>query len=153
MPTEKEIKNFKSPNLATDIIVEYSDGKKEGIVLVTRKNPPYGLAIPGGFAEWGLSLEENAVKEAKEETGLDVIIENPEKPFCVHSNPKRDPRGHVISVAYVAKGRGKLNAGDDAKTAGLYAIDEVIRLVKNDVLVFDHSRILTKYLAHRGYLK
>jgi ADP-ribose pyrophosphatase YjhB (NUDIX family) len=145
--------NYRSPFLATDIIIEYDNGRKKGIVLVTRKNPPYGLAIPGGFAEWGLTLEQNAIKEAREETGLEVIIENPEHPLCVRSSPCRDPRGHMVSVTYIAKGIGTLNAGDDAKSAALYSIDELIPLAKSNHLVFDHSEILKEYLHYRGYLK
>ena len=145
----KKLKRYKNPFPTSDIIIEY-DG---GIVLVERKNPPHGLAIPGGFAEWGLSLEENAVKEAKEETGLDIVIENPEAPLCVHSDPNRDPRTHVLSVTYIAKGFGKLQAGDDAKAARVYTINQVMQLIERDGLAFDHAKILTKYLKHRGYLK
>ncbi|MBI1969877.1 NUDIX hydrolase [Candidatus Woesearchaeota archaeon] len=142
--------NYRNPFPTTDIIIEYSDGKKEGIVLITRKNPPHGLAIPGGFAEWGLSLEENARKEAREETGLEVILETPEQPLCVHSAPDRDPRAHIISIAYVAKGYGTLRAGDDAVAARLYTIPEVKELIRKRQLAFDHDRILLKYLQWRG---
>jgi len=147
MPKQDEIECYRNPIPTTDIIIEYNNG----VVLITRRNPPYGLAIPGGFSEYGLSLEENATKEAKEETGLDVVIENPEKPFCVHSNPDRDPRGHMISITYIAKGYGNLRAGDDAKTAGVYSLEQVVELVKQKSLVFDHSNILEKYLKHRGF--
>ncbi len=148
MPKQEEIKCYRNPIPTTDIIIEYYN---RGIVLITRRNPPLGLAIPGGFSEYGLSLEENAIKEAKEETGLDVVIENPEKPFCVHSNPDRDPRGHMISITYIAKGYGNLKAGDDAKTAKVYSLDEIVEFVKQKSLVFDHSSILEKYLKHRGF--
>ena len=151
MPTKKQLEKFKHPFMATDIIIEYYDGKKQGIVLIERKNPPYGLAIPGGFAEVGISLEENAIKEAKEETSLDVILENPEHPLCIKSQPNRDPRNHVMSVVYIAIGQGKLEARDDAKEAYLYSIDEVISLLdKNNVLAFDHKDILQEYLEYRG---
>ncbi|KYK25452.1 hypothetical protein AYK26_05950 [Euryarchaeota archaeon SM23-78] len=145
--------NHQCPFTTTDIIIEYNDGSRNGIILVTRKNPPYGLAVPGGFAELGLTLEENAKKEAKEETGLEIIIENPEKPLCVHSHPNRDPRGHMISNTYIARGYGTLRAGDDAKTARLYTINEVKGLIQQEKLVFDHARILEKYLRHKGYYK
>ncbi len=144
------IQGHRNPIPTTDIIIEYSDGVKNGIVLITRKNPPYGIAIPGGFAEIGISLEDNARKEALEETGLEVILESPEKPLCVHSNPDRDPRFHILSVAYVGKGEGMLQAGDDAAGAQLYSIPEVKRLIKEKKLAFDHGRILEKYLEHRG---
>lgn len=156
-------KKYKNPIPTTDIIIEYmdeksgekssenSDGKKEGIVLITRKNPPHGLAIPGGFAELGLSLEENAIKEAKEETGLNITIENPNRPF-VYSSPKRDPRGHMISNTYIAKGHGILKAGDDAKDARVYSVSELIALLGKEELVFDHEKILRDYLEYKGYL-
>ncbi len=138
------------PYSATDIIIEYDNGKKQGIVLITRKNPPYGIALPGGMAEIGLTLEQNAIKEAKEETGLDVMIQNPEQPLCVHSQPERDPRAHVISNTYIAKGKGMLRAGDDAKSAELYSIPEIISLIEHDQMVFDHAKTLRKYLKHKG---
>ena len=138
---------YRNPIPATDIIIEHNDGTKEGIVLIERKNPPYGLAIPGGFAELNMSLEENAIKEAKEETNLDVIIYNPEEPLCVHSHPKRDPRYHLISVTFVARGYGVLTAGDDAAGAKLYTLDEVKNLLGKNKIAFDHERALKKYLS------
>jgi 8-oxo-dGTP diphosphatase len=156
MPATDKIEGYRNPFPTTDIIIEYRDGIKEGIVLITRKNPPYGIAIPGGFAEWGICLEDNARKEAMEETGLEIILENPGRPY-VYSNPDRDPRGHMISNTFyakglwVAEGHGSLRAGDDAKTVALYSIDEVIELVRNNGLAFDHGRILRDYLLNRGY--
>lgn len=141
--------NFKTPYSATDIIIEYSDGIKEGIILIERKNPPYGIAIPGGFAEVGITLEENAMKEAKEETNLEIEIENPGRPW-VYSSPCRDLRKHVISNTYIAKGRGKLQAGDDAAGAKIYSIDEVRQLILEKRLAFDHGTILEEYFKHRG---
>lgn len=132
------------PLIATDIIIEY----RGGIVLIERKFPPLGLAIPGGMAELGLSLEENAIKEAKEETGLDVVLLTPELPLCVHSDPLRDPRRHVISVTYVARGSGILQAGDDAKEAHLYTREQLQGQL--DKLVFDHARIMQKYLRREN---
>lgn len=146
------INSYRNPIPTTDIIIEYSDGNKDGIVLVERKNPPFGLALPGGFAEYGLSLEDNARKEAKEETGLDVMLENPEHPFCVRSAPNRDLRGHMISIAYIAKGYGELKGGDDAKNARIYSIDEILELANNNHLVFDHAEILREYLIHKRHL-
>lgn len=143
---------YHSPFLATDIIIEYADKGKEGIVLIMRQNPPVGLAIPGGFAEWGLTLEQNAMKEAMEETGLEVVIEDPERPFCVHSDPRRDPRGHMVSAVYIGKGSGVMRAGDDAKEAHLYSIEELKGLRGTGTLVFDHERIIEKYLRYKGLL-
>jgi len=148
MPAEKDIQEYRNPIPTTDIIIEYQNG----IVLIERKNPPYGLAIPGGFAEFGLSLPDNARKEAREETNLEIIIENEDMPM-VFSDPDRDPRYHMISVAYIARGFGKLQAGDDAQAARVYTINQVRDLIENNRLAFDHARILTKYLKHRGYVK
>ncbi len=146
---------YTGPFLTTDLIIEYKNKEKEGIVLITRKNFPFGIALPGGFAEKGLTLEENAKKEGKEETNLEIFVENPEYPFTVHSDPKRDPRDHMVAVVYVVKGEGELKGGDDAKTASLYSVDEIIELLKKkDCFAFDdHRRMLMKYLKFRGHLK
>lgn len=143
------MRSYEGPFPTTDIIIEYSDGKKEGIVLIERKNEPIGTALPGGFAEKGISLEQNAAKEAKEETGLEIEIKNPNRPW-VYSDPGRDPRAHTISNTYLAIGKGKLQAGDDAKAAFIYTLDEVKKLVKEKKLVFDHGKILEDYLKHKG---
>jgi len=141
---------YQAPLIATDIIIEYKNGAQSGIVLIKRKNPPLGYALPGGMAEYGLSLEMNAMKEAKEETGLDIIIEEWEKPFCVHSDPGRDPRCHVVSVTYIAAGAGRLCAGDDAACAKVYTRREIRELIDCNLLAFDHASILMKYLKTKG---
>lgn len=146
------MENYKRPEtpcLSTDIIIEHNDGEKEGIVLIERKFPPYGLALPGGHAEIGLTLEENAVKEGKEETSLDVVIGHL---LCVQSDPKRDPRVHMVTVVYVGKGKGMLNAGDDAAAAQLYSIEEVRALRGRGKFAFDHEEIINWYLRWRGYI-
>jgi len=130
-----------NPCLATDMIIEYSDGQKDGIVLITRKNPPFGLALPGGMLDYGLTLEENAVKEAKEETNLEYKID---RLLCVVDDPQRDPRHHIVSAVFVGKGYGKLQAGDDAKEAYLLTLPELERF--KDELVFDHAKIIERYL-------
>ena len=141
---------YRKPFPTTDAIIEYREGDREGIILITRRNPPHGLAIPGGFAEWGLSLEDNVRKEAREETGLEFRIGNEGKPLCVRSDPQRDPRGHMISVVYVGQGYGMLQAGDDAAGAQLYTHEEVRQLIAAGKLAFDHGEILREYLAWRG---
>ena len=138
--------------VATDIIIEYDNGKKDGIIMITRKFPPYGIALPGGFLESYLTAAENAIKEAKEETGLEIKISK-EIQSWVNSSPDRDPRGRVVSVTYVATGIGKLKAGDDAKTASLYSIDEIISMLGKSKFAFDHENILKRYLKERGLLK
>ena len=156
---------LRSPLTATDVIVEYKDAQKEGIILIDRLNPPYGKALPGGFHEVekksegnrtfyasSISLGENAQKEIKEETNLEVIIENEEEPFLVLSNPNRDPRGPVIAIVYIAQGNGKLKAGDDAKNADLYSIKEIMDMLNQNLFAFDHEYIITRYLQKEGYL-
>jgi ADP-ribose pyrophosphatase YjhB (NUDIX family) len=119
---------YNNPLPAVDIIIKYQNG----IVLITRKNGE--LALPGGFVEYE-TTECAAIREAKEETGLRITIE---RLLGVYSDPKRDPR-HVMSVVYVAKGTGKLKAGDDAQGA------RVVQKIPAK-LAFDHNKILRDYL-------
>jgi len=140
---------YRNPVPTTDLIIEYAQKGKPGIVVIERKNFPYGIALPGGFAEWGLSLEENARKEAMEETGLAFIINNPEQPLCVLSNPKRDPRGHMISITYVGEGIGTLKAGDDAKEAHLIPYDKLAKVLQQEWAFPDHKTIVENYLKTR----
>ncbi|MBI5389861.1 NUDIX hydrolase [Candidatus Woesearchaeota archaeon] len=151
MPTEEAIKNYRNPYPTTDLIIEYVDPKTlvEGIVLIDRRNPPYGLALPGGFAEWGISFGDNARKEAKEETNLEVIIADENKPFLVLSDPKRDPRGHMVSICYIVKGYGELKAGDDAQNALIVPYEKISDVIDQGKLAFDHHTILTAYLDER----
>jgi 8-oxo-dGTP diphosphatase len=125
----------KTPLVAVDIIIEYG----EGIVLIERKNEPHGWALPGGFVDEGEPLEVAAVREALEETSLQVTLR---ELLYVYGKPGRDPRGHGISVAYIAEGRGRLQAADDAKGAGLFSFDTL-----PDRLAFDHREILADYFT------
>lgn len=133
-------KPFRNPLPAVDIIIEYEGG----IVLIERKNPPLGLALPGGFVEYGETLEEAAIREAKEETNLDIEIQ--ELLGC-YSDPARDPRFHTISTVFIATGRGELKGRDDAKRAIVVALKSLPTLR----LVFDHERILKDYLRKKGH--
>ncbi len=147
MPKLVHSSGYNNPIPTTDAIIDYEGG----IVLITRKNPPYGLAIPGGFAEAGLTLEENVRKEAMEETGLTMVVKG-RKPFAIYDAPDRDPRGHMISVAYAGAGYGELRAGDDAARARVYSIDEVKHLISGcriggAGLAFDHAKILGDYIS------
>jgi len=117
-----------------DIIIEI---ESKGVVLIKRKNPPYGWAIPGGFVDYGESLEEAAVREAKEETNLNVKLV---KQFHTYSNPKRDPRHHSISTVYIAKTKGKPKAKDDALKIGIFNESNL-----PDEIAFDHRSILNDY--------
>ena len=129
---------YRNPVPTVDIIIEIQreDGK-EGIVLIKRKNPPHGWAIPGGFVDYGESLEEAAVREAKEETSLDIQLK---KQLHTYSDPDRDPRQHTISTVFVASARGRPKAEDDAQEIGIFTKKEI-----NFSLAFDHDKILADY--------
>ena len=132
--TEKERKN---PLPTVDILIEI-DG---GIVLIERKNIPHGWAIPGGFVDYGESLETAAAREAKEETSLDVeLIEQ----LHSYSDPKRDSRFHTISTVFIAKGQGTPKAEDDAKTAAIFREKNLPAPI-----VFDHGQILKDYFRYK----
>jgi len=133
----KETKKFKNPIPTVDIIIEV----KGGIVLIKRKNPPYGWAIPGGFVDYGESLEEAAVREAKEETSLDIKLI---RQFHTYSDPDRDKRFHTISTVYIAKAEGKPKADDDAKEIGVFNKDNL-----PSPIAFDHEKILKDYFSNR----
>ncbi len=132
---------IKTPFVAVDGIVQLFDSEDNfrGIVLIERKNPPLGIAIPGGFVEVGESCEEALIREMKEETGLDVEII---KLLGVYSQPDRDPRFHTVSITYLCKAYGEPVASSDAKKVNIFKLEEI----PFDKLVFDHSRILKDYL-------
>jgi len=122
-----------TPLVAADIIIEYRDG----IVLIERKNEPFGWALPGGFVDVGESLESAAVREAREETSLHVTLR---ELLYVYGKPSRDPRGHGIGIVYIAEGSGILAAADDAKGAGVFTFDTL-----PDRMAFDHRDIVADY--------
>ena len=131
------VKEFKNPVPTIDIIIAIGNG----IVLIDRKNPPYGWALPGGFVDYGESLEQAAVREAKEETGLDIQLIGQLKTY---SDPARDSRLHTISTVFMAKASGKPKGGDDAKQAQIYQQHTL------PPLAFDHHNILKDYFMHIG---
>ena len=129
------IKQHKNPFPTVDVIVDIG-GK---VVLIKRRNPPYGWAIPGGFIDWGESAEDAARREIKEETGIDIANL---KQFRCYSTPERDPRFHTISVVFTATGSQVPFAGDDAADAGLFDADNL-----PSPLAFDHEYILRDYFS------
>lgn len=126
---------LKNPFCCIDIIIE----TEEGIVLIERTNPPYGWAIPGGFVDYGESLEQAAQREAEEETSLH--IENVQQ-FHTYSNPDRDPRFHTISTVFLATAKGQPRAGSDAAKVRVYKENKL-----PPQMAFDHRRILEDYLS------
>ncbi len=137
-----EIEVYQNPIPTVDIIIEIELGK---IILIKRKNPPYGWAIPGGFVDYGESLEEAATREAKEETSLDVQLI---KQFHTYSDPKRDPRHHSISTVYVARAKGVPKAKDDALEIGIFDESNL-----PEEIAFDHRLILKDYFKSIRPLK
>lgn len=129
-----EIRRYRNPFPTVDIIIEANGG----IVLIERKNPPFGWALPGGFVDYGESLEEAAMREGKEETSLDVYDL---RLLGCYSDPARDSRMHTISTVYAAKGTGTPRAADDAANLGIFRPEEL-----PEQLCFDHGRILGDYL-------
>jgi ADP-ribose pyrophosphatase YjhB (NUDIX family) len=138
--TESEI--YVNPFPTVDILIELED---QGILLINRKNYPFGWAIPGGFVDYGESLEDAAIREAKEETGLEVKII---RQFHTYSRPDRDPRHHTISTVYIAKANGTPLAADDAAEVGIFTEDTLPSRI-----AFDHREILSDYFALRKALK
>ena len=134
-------KQYRNPAPTVDIIIEIQDGSggpaDRKIVLIKRKNPPPGWAIPGGFVDYGETLEEAAVREAFEETSLTVTLV---RQFHAYSDPSRDPRKHTIATVFIATASGAPSGGDDAAEARIFSIDEL-----PEPLAFDHLQILRDY--------
>lgn len=130
----------RTPALAVDVVIELVDRPGRPIVLIRRDRPPAGHALPGGFVDIGETVERAAVREAREETGLDITLGGL---LGVYSDPGRDTRGHTVSIVYVATASGLPAAGDDA-SAILVTDPEAA-----PSLAFDHNRIIGDYLAWR----
>jgi 8-oxo-dGTP diphosphatase len=130
-----------TPTLAADAIVELVHLPGRPIVLIERKNPPYGWAIPGGFVDIGETLEAAAVREAKEEISLDIELVTL---LGMYSNPARDPRGHTITAVYVATSTGQPMAADDAKRLDIFSLDNL-----PSPLAFDHAMVLADFRRYR----
>lgn len=125
-----------TPLLTVDVVIELVDRPGRPIVLIERRNPPPGCALPGGFVDVGETVEAAAVREAREETGLEVRLT---RLLGVYSDPARDPRGHTVSVVFVGEARGEPRAGDDA--ARVCIVDPA----SPPALAFDHARIIADF--------
>jgi ADP-ribose pyrophosphatase YjhB (NUDIX family) len=132
--------SFRNPLPTVDIIIEIQGG----VVLIERKNKPYGWALPGGFVDYGESLELAAAREAMEETGLQIRLM---EQFRTYSDPNRDQRHHTISTVFIASAAGSPRAGDDAVNIGIFSQQEL------PSLVFDHAMILADYYEYKTKLK
>jgi 8-oxo-dGTP diphosphatase len=131
---------FHNPIPTCDILIEL-DGKPGTLVFIERKNEPRGFAVPGGFVDEGEWIADAAVREAKEETTLDVeLIEL----FHVYSDPKRDPRKHTVSTVFIARAKGTPTGSDDAARTIVCKPDEL-----PGPLVFDHALIVADYVTYK----
>ncbi len=133
---------YRNPLVTVDIIIEIN----RDIVLIERSNTPYGWALPGGFVDYGESLESSATREAKEETSLDIKIE---EQLHTYSDPDRDPRHHTVTTVFIAKGVGSPKAADDAKNVSIFNETNLPYPI-----VFDHRKIISDYFRYKkGELK
>jgi len=130
-----------TPRLAVDIIIELVDQPDRPILLIERKYPPLGWALPGGFVDVGETLEQAAVREAEEEVSLKVTLKTL---LGCYSDPNRDPRGHTVSPVYIAEATGSPKAADDAANVQLFSINNLPK-----TLAFDHKQILNDYRNFR----
>ncbi|MDD5292042.1 MAG: NUDIX domain-containing protein [Candidatus Omnitrophica bacterium] len=129
-----QYKLSQGPFITVDIIIKL----KNGVVLIERSNPPFGWAIPGGFVDYGETLEHCARREAKEETGLDIYDL---KQMHTYSQPRRDPRFHTVTTVFTAKAKGRPRAGDDAQNIKVVALKDISKLK----LAFDHNDVFKDY--------
>ena len=130
----KPLEKYLHPYPTVDIIIEMENG---GIILIKRKNPPTSWALPGGFVDYGESLEHAAVREAKEETSLEITLKSQ---FHTYSDPQRDARKHTITTVFIAVATGNPIASDDAYEIGIFTKDKLPH-----PLAFDHDKILRDY--------
>ena len=129
----KIVEKYRNPLPTVDVIIAL----EQGIVLIRRKHPPYGWALPGGFVNYGESLETAAIREAREETSLEVELISQ---LGAYSDPGRDPRHHSITVVFTARAWGEPEAADDAAEIGIFNQDNLPQ-----ELAFDHGEILRDY--------
>jgi 8-oxo-dGTP diphosphatase len=127
---------FRNPKPTVDCFIVQPGDR---VVLIRRKNPPHGWALPGGFVDEGERLEDAARREAKEETGLDVTLS---EQFFTYSDPSRDPRSHTIATLFIGRAEGEPQGGDDAVEARAFPFDEI------PPLAFDHPRMCADVIAY-----
>ena len=132
------LRRHRNPVPTVDIIIEIPD---QGLILIQRARPPLGWALPGGFVDYGESLEAAARREAREETSLEVLLLGQ---LHTYSDPQRDPRQHNITTVFVAQADGKPRAADDARSLAIFRPEDLPR-----ALAFDHGQILADYLKVR----
>jgi len=127
---------YRNPLVTVDAIIQLQGG----IVLIERSNPPHGWALPGGFVDYGETLEAAAMREAKEETSLDVVLI---EQFHTYSSPDRDPRHHTVTTVFIARSHGEPRGADDARSAAVFSIDDLPK-----PLAFDHLEIMEDYIRY-----
>lgn len=132
---------YRNPTPTVDIIVELSDRPDRPIILIERRNEPQGWALPGGFVDWGETVEQAARREAQEEICLAVQLT---EQFHVYSDPRRDPRQHTLSIVFLATAMGEPRAADDAKNVIICSPWDLPH-----PLCFDHGQILADYRRYR----
>ena len=128
---------YRNPTPTVDIIIL----RDQQIVMIKRKNPPHGWALPGGFVDEGESVEHAAIREAKEETGLDVMLDDL---LYIYSDPSRDPRQHTMSTVFIAHACGEPMGSDDAEKAVYYSLDSL-----PDTIAFDHRTIIEDFIVYQ----
>lgn len=136
-----------TPALTVDIIIEMHDRPNKPVVLIERKYPPQGWALPGGFVDVGETVAQAAVREALEETGLEVSLE---VLLGCYSDPARDERGHTVSLVFVARAAGEACAADDAANLVLLDVCDSQALAKVR-LAFDHEKIIADYCHYKQH--
>ena len=134
---------YKNPVPTVDLIIltKKADSDRRGITLIKRKNPPYGWALPGGFVDYGETVENAAVREAAEETGLNVRLV---RQFHVYSSPERDSRLHTITTVFIAEAEGTPLGADDAKEAKVFYPPDI-----PEDMAFDHADIIKDFIADK----